>query len=106
MPYNTATPARVRHAAALTFFISAPLSLAMLLAWGFQVWPPMHARPYLVVMVYLLLLAITMGSGVVVSVAHCHITVSRSFAAGVRAARSDAAWPLDPASPEPLRLVD
>jgi len=105
MPFSATTPALVRHAAAVVFFISAPLTLVVLVAWAFEVWPPMHDRPYLVVMVYLLLLSLTLGAAVVASVAHCHITVSRSFAAGMRAAQAQVALPPDPRKPVALRVV-
>lgn len=80
---------------------SGPAALIVALAWGLGLVP--HARPVMVLMVYLALLAVAMVGALAAAAASCHLAIGQAFYAGMRAAEPPA--PVEPAS-RGLRLVE
>lgn len=98
---NTNTPTQVRRISAGVCVCTAPAAVVVLLGCAGGL---LAGRPHLVMMVYLLLLSLSLGSAVVAAVAHMQLTVQRSFVAGMRAGQVKTT-PQD-GRPAPLRVVD
>jgi len=100
---DRATPRHVIKHALRALYVTGPLSLLTLVAWGVRAPEALHVRPQLVLMVYLLLLAVSVCAAMVAALAACHLSVAKAFAAGVRAGQH--AGP-DVSSPPALRAVE
>jgi len=91
--FDRATPHRYVRWSMRVLCVSAPLALLLLVSWALELWPPMHERPHLVIMLYLLLLSISLGAGVVAALGSCHLAISKAFSAGVHVGQHRPAQP-------------
>lgn len=86
--FDRATPHRYVRWAMRVLYVTTPMALLLLLAWGFRV-PLAWARPQLLLMAYMLLLAVSMGAGIVAALGSCHLAISKAFSAGVHVGQQD-----------------
>lgn len=94
----TTTPARIAHNATRICAAASSATLMLVAGWGLQVWT---ARPHLTLMVFGVLLAVSMVSGVAAVMARCHVSIARAFAAGAQSAQ-----PVQARRSQALRVVD
>lgn len=98
------TPRDVQTWGLRTFAFSAPGALTIMLAWGLHWLPPQ--RPYLALMLYLMLL-VTGGCGALAAAgASCHMAIARAFAAGLNAGHAQHRQLEREAARPALRLVE
>jgi ATP/ADP translocase len=113
---NAATPSTVRRWSLRIIYVTAPLTLALLVAWVF--WPTaLDSRDYgnnLLFALYQLFLVISLSAGIVAALASGQIATARAFTAGYNTGLAvaqasqeidgdgdGAPWP----KPIPLRLL-
>lgn len=76
------TPHRTYRWGIRTVAVAAPLALATLVAWGFNLSAHLAARPQLVMMLYVLFLLVAAAGFCTAMLAGCHLAVSKAFGAG------------------------
>lgn len=95
-----------------TAAVSAPLAIAMLVAWGLKL-HPLGARPQLVLMLYMLFLLVGGMAFCVAVLSSCHMAIAKAFSHGYAnglqmAAMSELARPVRESRPgaPALRAVE